>query len=518
MTSIQNYILNKHKSRQNNPVLNDLGLFCETYFTTDKGIPRKMGAIHHDIYKAIMEARRQGKDIFILGPRQSAKTTYWGISYVIYLLCWQKVMAPQYPIRIITVANNQRKSTENNIEIKGELESNEKLNRDFGPFKTKDDRWSATAFDIQGIKMTRDPHFRATYPKGALGGRGDIIILDDIVDQRNSMSDEVKNDLVNAVRHTITGMKAIDNPHAQMIMFGTDWGPGTIYRKIGANDPAFGNWVFKRYVALRDEHGAPVTGYYEGMEDRADDYTSYWPETWTSKYLINLMRNDEMAFLQLYQSDPGALDGDLFSNFKEAKWATVKALEWLRIGVDPSGTSGTGDLCAVCVAGHNKGTTFILANETIRGDDEAQADLVGRMYSDLAGFRVNEDTGTTVNNPGLIVIEKAGVGQYEMIANRLEARGYPCRGQTTEGMSKPLRIKAMSPFVNTGRIVFITDGQYSEGVQRLILDLRRCKMGRGKKMGLQYIDRVDAMEIAIRQFIQRGEVRAMGEITRRGGL
>jgi hypothetical protein len=125
----------------------------------------------------------------ILYPAGHGKTTIVSTMLPIYFLCKDPTT------RIAIIAKNEVDAKGIMRSIHAELLGNEKLIRDFGEFKDKEDKtkaWTMERIDIAQNPMVRKEGSIQMYgSKGnVLGKRFDRVICDDVVTEKNSATSE----------------------------------------------------------------------------------------------------------------------------------------------------------------------------------------------------------------------------------------------------------------------------------------------------------------------------------------
>ena len=123
--------------------------------------------------------RNQPETIAVMAFRGSAKSTICNLSYALW-----SVLGKQEKKFVILISFNQVQAKQHLGNIKRELESNELLASDFGPFSPSDDEWAASALVLPkyGCKL-----LAASFDQNIRGMRfnqyrPDLIIADDVED------------------------------------------------------------------------------------------------------------------------------------------------------------------------------------------------------------------------------------------------------------------------------------------------------------------------------------------------
>jgi len=189
--------------------------------------------------------------------------------------------------------------------IKAELEQNEKLIADWGPFKPDPNtypqdegkRWQSTWIDVHHRTRIHKSPTIAAFGAGArnvLGHRSDWLVCDDVVTEKNSATEEQRYKHLQwftlAVETSGEKKKAGESA-GNITVVGTMFHPHDLYASIIAKTKADGSAVYKhhREDAIRDE---------------ATEET-LWPERWTWKELMDLRADiGALSFNKRYRNKP----------------------------------------------------------------------------------------------------------------------------------------------------------------------------------------------------------------------
>lgn len=199
--------------------------------------------------------------------------------------------------------------------IKAELEQNEKLIRDWGPFKPdpqlypqdEGKRWQSTWIDVHHrTRIHRSPTI-AAFGAGArnvLGHRSDWLVCDDVVTEKNSATEEQRYKHLQWFTLAVetSGEKMETGKAAgQITVVGTMFHPHDLYASIMAKRKANGDPVYKHHRE-------------DAIADEAKQ-TTLWPKRWSWQELMDL-RSDigALSFNKRYRNKP--VD-ESEQNFKE---------------------------------------------------------------------------------------------------------------------------------------------------------------------------------------------------------
>lgn len=150
-------------------------LFFHLYFYEYVKYPT--AEFHKTIFK--LTEKTQSPEVFIMAFRGSAKTTILSNSYPLWA-----ILGTQQKKFVIIVSQTQSQSRQILNNIRRELESNDVLKKDFGPFSDGNGEWSTSSLELTkyGARITAVSTGESI--RGLRHGphRPDLIILDDVED------------------------------------------------------------------------------------------------------------------------------------------------------------------------------------------------------------------------------------------------------------------------------------------------------------------------------------------------
>jgi hypothetical protein len=390
-------------------VLGDIGLFGVTYFG-DQLLP------FEDFHIEVLEFGSTVRRGLILLPANHGKSELISRILPIYEICKNP------NIEIMFLAHTRPDAEMRAGAILRELDQNEKLIEDFGPFeptaaqKVKQKYpWGTKAFSVQN-KATRTPDATfETFGVGSsiFGHRSHLVIGDDILDMENTSSDiqrlKTKRNIEEAV------LKTLDPMYGRAIFVGTvmhhlDW-----YRDISETQ----GWeVLKMRADWKDEKTGKIH--------------VLWPRRWPYERLMQEKREHGSISYERRFQNVTYPDGTL--KFKEADVEACKdrtrttghcESKWnIIISIDPA-------------IGKTTGAKYFVA--TVLGIDP---EMPGKRYM-IDGVRDKVESQRQVPlikalaekyKPGLIVVEKNAYQEYftTHLTEQLQKEGLYARIQPHE--------------------------------------------------------------------------------------
>lgn len=126
----------------------------------------------------------------IVAFRESAKTTIVSTSYPLWA-----IIGEQQKKFVLLVSQTQTQARQLLANVKAELENNELLKRDFGPFEEKSDEWGSQSIVLTRFGARISAVSVETSVRGLKHGafRPDLIIFDDIQDIASTRSRDMRN-------------------------------------------------------------------------------------------------------------------------------------------------------------------------------------------------------------------------------------------------------------------------------------------------------------------------------------
>lgn len=225
----------------------------------------------------------------MLVPRGCFKTTVGSVALPIWLLL-------QLPdLRILLDSHTYDYSCEILYEIKEHIES-EKFKNVFGDLSKDSGRWSEGQIEVNSRTTPRkEPSIQASgVDKAKAGGHFDVIIADDIVDEKGITEVGIKR----TRRHFNRLIPVLETNGVQLVT-GTRWAFNDVYGFKLANDEKLRKAGKKPEFSRVLHHGAWL-----------DDGSLYFPTKLTAEFLYHARMNmTDKEFAVWYLNDP--IEGDM---------------------------------------------------------------------------------------------------------------------------------------------------------------------------------------------------------------
>jgi predicted phage terminase large subunit-like protein len=315
---------------------NDLKTFTELMgYNEQEG--RKNGKFQEEWYEFLQRKFSPLKEhpdwikrFLLLWPRGHAKTECTSINYVSWLI-------GNYPdIHVNIVTKTASLAEEILTAIMTRIENDERYIEIFGELKPEiTRRWTSHEIIIKRKEISKNATVKASGLLGPItGGRSDLIICDDIIDEENIRT-----------RLQIAKVQLWFNkvlyptlyPWGAIIVIGTRWSYNDLYTDLLQTWPH----DIKRSI-LVDEKGQLTT-------------QTLWSEYWTLEGLEKRRKQIGTIFFQTqYQNDPTGMQGDLLRSEWLQSWQQDPPALPKYAGVDPA--LGEGDLQGIATLSYDRFT------------------------------------------------------------------------------------------------------------------------------------------------------------------
>lgn len=309
-----------------------------------------------------------------LAPRDHGKTEVFTITYPLYRI----LKDPN--IRILVLSKTITQARKCLRIIKHELETNERIKRDFGDLRGFP--WGQDAIYCRRSRQSKDPTVEVVGALGAItGGHFDLIVADDIIDDENVKTAQRREDMRNWFLGTILQLA---EPESQIIVVGTRKHYDDLYSHLLENplwkcdrESAIIEWPNEENITyIRNEDGqivdVEVTGSYEVL----------WPEKWgIEALLLDRLAIGSILFNREKQNKPHK-EGNLLKRdwLHLINRKDIPPLSDLRIfmGIDLAiSESEQADYTAIAVIGVSKYDVYLLKIYYARLSFPEQVKVIG---------------------------------------------------------------------------------------------------------------------------------------------
>lgn len=308
-------------------------------------------ACHRRWYEAFATARR----LLFLAPRSHGKSISAGRVLVGHALVTNR------NVRILVCGKTKGAAKKTAVLVRRDLEKNARIARDWtapeagGPFRERGSPWTDSAFYVRRTADLRDPTVEAVGVGGAItGGRFDLIILDDPVDDENVHTRARRQKLKAWFYGTVLPLLDVGG---RVVVIGTKKHNDDIYATL-EQDPTFHvvrdgafvdgldavdmskvEWVEE--LDARTGRRQLVDARYDGPAPKV-----LWPEKWSVRELLLMLRS--MGSLLFRREMQNQVTDDGSSPFREG-WLSRARARGAKLGFLPWGTNpDTGEVHPRC--------------------------------------------------------------------------------------------------------------------------------------------------------------------------
>lgn len=191
----------------------DLGAFIERVVKDDHGHALKLAPIHMQWVHHLKYSWARGLKPMILAPFGHGKSS----SLAVPLIAWSLGKDPNLRIKIVT---NDDDSAVNRVERAKDIIESPEFRLIF-PHAKRGKRWAGHKADMLRTGSSIDPslHARGVETRG-IGGRADLMVFDDVVDQKSSLDPGQRLKILNYIEQTWLSRL---EPDGRVLYIGTPW-------------------------------------------------------------------------------------------------------------------------------------------------------------------------------------------------------------------------------------------------------------------------------------------------------
>lgn len=380
----------------------------------------------------------------IVAFRGSAKSTLCSL----ILPLWNTICTNQKKF-VVIVCQSQSRSSQTLYNIRQELETNELLINDFGPFITAEtSEWNSASLVLQEHKARISAVSVSESIRGIRHGayRPDLIIADDIEDVQSAKSLEQRDKLWEFVNGELI---PIGNPETSYIFIGNLVHKDSVMMRLRESIQS-GKRIgdYREYPLLNEGGNCLWPGKYPNQKEVARLKSSLAENDFSREYLLKAINSNEQIikpeWIQFYDQFPDD-----------------KYLSYYVISVDPafSTTKEADKTAIICTSfydfGHQDKKMYIHENVfSGKWNSPELVELITSIYKTIGSAH-------TVK----IIVEQAG--QQIALIDQLKSRDLPVEGVLIKGQDKSTRLWSASTQVSKGQIIFPRKGA-EELIQQLL--------------------------------------------------
>lgn len=410
------------------------------------------------------------KNLIIVSFRDSAKSTLVTLSYAIW-----SIIGKQQKKFVVILSQTQRQARQHLANIKQELENNERLKKDLGPFEEHTDEWGSYSLVLSkyGARISAASAEQSIRGLRHAQHRPDLIIADDVEDLASVRTQEARD---KTFKWFTGDVRPAGGLNTKIVIVGNLLHDDSLIMR------------FKR--AIEEKH---LQGAFKAYPLVNESGKILWPGKFPNQAAIEDLRQrigDEIAFqreymLKIVPETDVVIDFNwvhYFERFPEKD--PDNSPYYIIAGVDLAiGEKETNDYTAIVISRvYGRGKNMKIYVDRIinkRMDFPTTRNLIKQLFE-------------SYNKSGLsmkMYIEDAGY--QRAIIQDLQKEGYAVEGVPTGGLDKRSRLTMITPAIKDGAILFP-----KKGCELLINQL----LGFGSE---KHDDLVDAFVMFVMKIIEK---------------
>ncbi len=387
------------------------------------------------------------KNLTIMAFRGSAKSTIMTLSYPIWA-----ILGKQQKKFVLILSQTQSQAKQHMYNLKSELEKNDILRKDLGPFEEQDGEWRASSLVLPKYKArittaSVDQSIRGILHKEH---RPDLIICDDIEDLSSVKNREGRD----KTYEWLTGdVIPAGDKNTKLVLIGTLLHEDSVlmrFKKKIENGKLDGVW--KKYPLIDNKNNIAWPGKFPKKEDIQTLKKSVGNDiSWHREYLLKIISNIDQVvrpeWIHYYDTLPDLNREDEEIRYRHSATAIDLAIS----------KKDTADFTAMVSARiynwGDKMKIYILPNP------------INERLSFPETVKKAKEISKAIGNgmPTILYIEK--VGCQEALTQRLIEENYKAIGIPIKG-DKRARLSLTTPAIQSGTVLFPR-----KGAERLIEQL-----------------------------------------------
>lgn len=383
------------------------------------------------------------RNAVIVGFRGCSKSTIFALSFPLWA-----ILGEQHIKHVVILSKTQQKAQMLLQQMKYELENNELLKKDLGPFKEERNGWNSVSLNLlrYNAKITAASTEQSIRSSRHMQYRPQLIIVDDCEDLESVKTIEGRDKTYNWFVGDIipSGEKS-----TRIMVIGSLLHEDSLIKRLAKSIAEKKMAGIYREYPLLDQNGNPTwLGRYPDQKSINDEKTKGIPENaWQREYLLRIIPDENQVvrpeWIQYYDRLPD------FSSEAEHRFAIISAD--LAISQET-----TADFTAIIVAevyGYGKNAKIYILPDPIN-ERLTFPETVERLKT----------TAFVFGSMARIIVEDAGY--QKSVIQQLANYGLKAEGFTPHGQDKRARLSATTQMIQSGRVLFPR-----QGAEKLICQL-----------------------------------------------
>jgi len=256
--------------------------------------------IIHNLEKSTVE------NLYLVAFRGSGKSTMVTTAYPIWA-----ILGKQQKKFCIIFCQTRAQAKQHMMNIRSELEGNDVLKRDLGPFQEESDEWGSHSlvFKKHGARITVASSDQSIRGLRHNEHRPDLIICDDVEDVQSTKTREGRNKTYHWLRGEVV---PAGDKTTRLIIVGNLLHEDSLLMRIKEEiSQGKAKGTFKEYPLLDENDVCLWPGKYKDAKDIADEKMKVASEiSWQREYLLRIIPSDDQViypeWFNYYDELPGA--------------------------------------------------------------------------------------------------------------------------------------------------------------------------------------------------------------------
>lgn len=390
-----------------------------------------------DFQKEIMHLLEKDptENLFVVAFRGSGKSTIITTAYPIW-----SILGKQQKKFVLIFCQTKAQAKQHMMNLRRELEDNDVLKKDLGPFQEESDEWGSHSlvFSNSEARITLASTEQSVRGLRHHQHRPDLIICDDVEDITSSKTREGRDKIYNWLRGEII---PAGDKQTRLVIVGNLLHEDSLLMRIKEdveNDRANGN--FKKYPLLDEKDNCLWLGKYPTPADIEIEKKKIGNEiSWQREFLLRIIPDEDQL-----------IDSSIIQYYDELPPKTHKAYRCTYASVDLAISKGenadyTAVVSAMIFGRRDKMRIFILPNPIVkRLNFPEQINLMKTYYETVLDGRRDR-----------LFVE--GIGYQDALPQMLET--YNIKAEAVRpSVDKRTRLALTVPYIQSAKVLFPRKG------------------------------------------------------------
>lgn len=376
-------------------------------------------------------------NLFVVAFRGSGKSTMVTTAYPIWA-----ILGKQQKRFVVIFCQTQAQAKQHMMNLRRELEDNELLKNDLGPFKEDSDEWGSQSL----VFKNTDARITVASSEQSIRGirhhehRPDLIICDDVEDITSTKTREGRNKTYQWLKGEVI---PAGDKNTRLIVVGNLLHEDSLLMRLKediVNDKIDGKFLF--FPLINDKEECLWPGKYPTQQDINNERRKIGNDiSWQREYLLNIVSDEDQVihtdWIQYYDEIP-PFDDD--HNFR----FTATGID---LAISQKDTADYTAMVSAHVFGYKDELKIYIAPNPVNKR---------MVHKDTLDTAMN--LSKTLGNGDMTWILVEDVGYQKSVVQELKRAGYPAVSVKVHGSDKRSRLALTSHLVQSGVIQFPKKG------------------------------------------------------------